>query len=494
MFGNNELAQQSSAVIGGGISGLVAALNLLDNGYNGENITVFEASNRLGGKIESGALDGRVINLGAEFIDSDGNPRLVGLCKRLGVPLIPATDQKTEQFCLPDGTFVSGEEFHKMYKPLAEQIIADKNNLIANNQYTDRAKHLENISLSEYLQELASKVPNGVDPRIIETVAGVYGSEAGNNPEKVDALQFVNEASSELGSFLNSDCGYRVEGGTYRLIEALRNYLQGAGVKFETGAKLKQVSKEGEKLHLGFESKQANEVFDKVALALPTNALAEVEGLEALGMTTEEREFIKNVQYTHSSKFFVRVKDGVEVDNACLFSGEGWQCWSSEKGMMTFLVGGEKANEKQGMELVVDCLEKYAATHGKKASDIFELAPDKVVMGSPDTKKPCYASPAMQQVMKLGALFGTMERMAEHGLALIGTYFPRRTQDGVSVGFMESGLAAADRAIGLVSAPAKEKSVAIPQTQPQSPEASWTEKLASSFGAGQQGQAAAVGA
>lgn len=453
-------SSENFAVIGGGISGLMMAYECA---MLGKQVTVFEESNRLGGKIQGGALGGKAINLGAEFIDST-NTRLIAMCKELGVELIPATDQKTERFQTVDGKMISGEDFHRAYKPIAEQIINDKKNLIGKDgKYTERAKHLKGMSLVQYLQELnenAAKNGQKVDPKIIETAARVYGSEAGNNPEKIDTLAFVNESSGELGSFLNSDCAYRVKGGTEELIKALHKRLEEKGVKFTTGAKLTNVSKNGAKFNLGFAGEQAQGVgqgFDKVALAVPMHALAEIEGLESLGMKPEERALLKNAQYTHSAKFFVKLKDGVKLDNACFFSGEGFQTWISDEGMMTVLAGGEKINEKKGMELVNHVLESYAKAHGKKVEDLFEVTKENIVFGAPDTKRPCYASPGVGQSMDFGALFGTMDRMAKHGLAIVGTYLPCRGPEGTSVGFMECGAASASRAAKLINQPSIEQ-------------------------------------
>ncbi len=451
---------QNLAVVGGGITGLISAYESDKLGFK---VTVFEETDQYGGKIKNGALDGKPINLGAEFIDAK-NTRLIALCKELGVELIPATDQATEQFHLPDGRLISGEAFHKDYKPIAEQIIADKQCLIVDGKYTQLALHLNDISLTDYLQELAAKAQPPVDPQIIETVARVYGSEGGRNPEKINALQFVNEASDELGSFLSSDCGYRVAGGTHQLIDALRLYLQGRGVEFQAGAKVTKLGKEDGKFQLGFEvtPEKGVEKFDKVTLALPAYALGKIEGLEALGMKPEERELLNNTQYCHSSKFFVKLKDGVEVDNACFFSNDGFQAWISEKGMMTFLAGGENINKHKGIELINHCLGEYAKAHGKRVDELFEVAPDKMVLGAPDLKRPCYASPAMGQATKLGDLFGAMERMAQNGIAIAGTFLPLREGQCSSVGFMECGAASAQRAAQMLNSPLVEQKAEKP--------------------------------
>ena len=55
--------QPHAVVIGGGISGLVAALDLIDAG---RRVTVVEASDRLGGKLRSETIAGRRLDVGAE--------------------------------------------------------------------------------------------------------------------------------------------------------------------------------------------------------------------------------------------------------------------------------------------------------------------------------------------------------------------------------------------------------------------------------------------
>ena len=69
------------AVIGGGISGLVAAHTLASSG---EELVLLEASDRLGGKLHTVALDGATVEAGADcFVVGDG--RALELCRGLGI-------------------------------------------------------------------------------------------------------------------------------------------------------------------------------------------------------------------------------------------------------------------------------------------------------------------------------------------------------------------------------------------------------------------------
>ena len=54
------------AVVGGGIAGLAAAVRLRDRAPAGTEITVYEQSGALGGKLRTGELAGRPVEFGAE--------------------------------------------------------------------------------------------------------------------------------------------------------------------------------------------------------------------------------------------------------------------------------------------------------------------------------------------------------------------------------------------------------------------------------------------
>lgn len=77
------------AVIGGGITGLAAAVRLRDRAPTGTGITVYEQSGALGGKLSTGSLAGSTVEFGAEsFLMRDpagGDSAAVALVRRLGL-------------------------------------------------------------------------------------------------------------------------------------------------------------------------------------------------------------------------------------------------------------------------------------------------------------------------------------------------------------------------------------------------------------------------
>ncbi|MFE0590215.1 protoporphyrinogen oxidase [Micromonospora echinospora] len=77
------------AVIGGGITGLAAAVRLRDRAPAGTEVTVYEQSGALGGKLRTGSLAGGPVEFGAEsFLMRDpagGESGAVALVRRLGL-------------------------------------------------------------------------------------------------------------------------------------------------------------------------------------------------------------------------------------------------------------------------------------------------------------------------------------------------------------------------------------------------------------------------
>ncbi|MBE1488094.1 protoporphyrinogen oxidase [Plantactinospora soyae] len=106
------------AVVGGGITGLAAAVRLRDRLPPDTTITVYEQSGDLGGKLRTGSLAGSTVEFGAEaFLVRDpagGNSAAVALARRVGLAdelVNPATGRAAlaiggELRPMPPGTLV----------------------------------------------------------------------------------------------------------------------------------------------------------------------------------------------------------------------------------------------------------------------------------------------------------------------------------------------------------------------------------------------------
>ena len=94
------------AVIGGGISGLAAAHRLLELNPAAQ-ITLFEASGRLGGVLHTERRDGYLIERSADMFTTR-EPWALGLCQRVGIEseLIETNKQHRRAFVVHKGKLV----------------------------------------------------------------------------------------------------------------------------------------------------------------------------------------------------------------------------------------------------------------------------------------------------------------------------------------------------------------------------------------------------
>lgn len=125
------------AVIGGGITGISAAVRLRDRAPAGTDIAVYEQSAVLGGKLRTGSLAGSTVELGAEaFLTRDaggGESAAIALVRRVGLAdalVHPAVGQAAivvdgELRPVPGGTLVGVpgdlEKVAAVARPVAER-------------------------------------------------------------------------------------------------------------------------------------------------------------------------------------------------------------------------------------------------------------------------------------------------------------------------------------------------------------------------------------
>jgi cytochrome c1 len=472
--------KEQMAIIGGGISGLSAAISAIENGQDPKKIHIYEGSKRLGGKIQNADLNGKTVNAGAEFVDTDSP--LVALCLKLGVGLVKSEDQQAVNFQLPDGQLVEGSQFFKAYTPIAHQIIHHKQEL-ADHPNGLLAQQLNKMTFKQYMDTLCASVPvvaersvfdiikdwftgnpNRVNPDVVAAATAAYSSEVGQPPENICALQFVHEASSTPGEFLHSDCGYRVQGGTEAIITAAKNYLMSAGMsedQFHLNNTLQSVDKLGDNYALSFVEKDTPKVIaNKVVMALPAYGLAKIEGLSNLGISEKAQQMLGDIQYTNNVKFMVTVKPDTVIPNANFFSNQGFQSWRPEPDVMTFLVNAQDlGKDERPNELVARCLDTYARAHGKSIHDIFDTSTGNIILNNPG-KSPCYATPAPGMALALHTLHHELAELGQ-GVSVVGTFLPGPHGE---IGFMDCGVASAAKATSEMLSEQKQRPKWLEQT------------------------------
>ena len=94
-----EKGRKKVAVVGGGIAGLTAAWALLQEGIE---VVLFEASNRVGGAIQTRSKDGFLVECGPNAL-MDTHPQITQVADALGLKRILASQAAKKRFIVRDG-------------------------------------------------------------------------------------------------------------------------------------------------------------------------------------------------------------------------------------------------------------------------------------------------------------------------------------------------------------------------------------------------------
>lgn len=247
-------------VIGGGMAGLVAALQCAKVGLA---VTVVEAADRLGGTVRSAELAGITLDTGAEGFSTRGG-HVGALVDDVGLadevvrptagPRWVAGLPGDAAAPLPDGAILGIPP--NPFTPDVRAIIGWRG---AWRAYADRLRPLLTIGQERSLGRLVrSRLGDRVADRLVAPVtAGVYTADADDIDVDV-AAPGMNAALTRTGSLLGAVAVLRADrpdddpgiaglrGGMTRLVDALRERLELLGVRFRTGAAVERIAAEGD--------------------------------------------------------------------------------------------------------------------------------------------------------------------------------------------------------------------------------------------------------
>ncbi|XP_019850257.1 PREDICTED: lysine-specific histone demethylase 1B-like [Amphimedon queenslandica] len=147
----HSVNKQSVIIIGGGPSGLSAARHLANFDYQ---VTILEASNRIGGRVHDVNIFGQNVGQGAMFITGVINNPLTLLSRQRGYTIRLVKEDKCELILERSGLFAEGEvdkRVEKQFNASLDRLAEWRNK---NNNYTDDS--LEN-KLSELHSQLLTE-------------------------------------------------------------------------------------------------------------------------------------------------------------------------------------------------------------------------------------------------------------------------------------------------------------------------------------------------
>ncbi len=351
------------AIVGGGIAGLNAAYRLKKAGLKA---TVYEASNRLGGRIQSttGAIgEGLVTDLGGSLINTD-HADMLALAKEFDLKLFNRAED-IKQLQLPGTAYFfenrmrSEEEVAENLRPLALQIAKDS--ALLDQDYEKFAPEFDRLSVKQYLDRHADKIPAPFIRTLVEnTIRTEYGSET----DVASALLFitilpvVEGQSVDLLSY--SDEVFSVQGGSGQIIERLASALKG---QIRTRTRLTKLQAQGKGYRLTFANQTVADA-DYVILSIPFTLLRAVELQVVLPQALSQ--FIKEGNLGANDKLFAGFSQKVWRKSGG-FAGEIWtdlgfaEAWDDTQrqtdrkdGALNFFLGGNqvKALESGSVQAV----------------------------------------------------------------------------------------------------------------------------------------------
>jgi monoamine oxidase len=300
------------AIIGGGISGLNAALTLQDAGIAS---TVYEASGRVGGRMHSDTtswLNGQTSEHCGELIDS-GHKTILSLASRfklatadlLGAEPNHSTD--TDYFF---GKYYTDEQAQTDFNAVWNNVKKDVNAAsypTLYNLYTDAGFALDHMSVYDWIE---SRVPGGHTSPAGQLLDVAYNIEYGNVTKQQSSLNLVyllgfNASPGNFSIFGLSDERYHIVGGNERLPKAIAASLP--NVQLNTALTGIVVNGDGTyTLTLKNPIETFTSVVDRVVMAIPfsilRNILSSDSSYRAAGFDSLKQTAIQQLGYGANCK------------------------------------------------------------------------------------------------------------------------------------------------------------------------------------------------
>lgn len=201
------------AIIGGGLSGLSAAYQLARDAR--AEFTIFEASGRLGGIVETVRQDGFVIECGPDAWVTE-KPWARDLAIELGLKdeIIPSNDASRRTYILREGRLVPMPDSMRMMVPMQLESITDsplfsEQARLAYQREPERAGELKHVALGEHQDEsVANFVRRHFGDEVTRTLAapllaGVFGGNIEDLSARAVMPAFV-KMEREHGSLIRA--------------------------------------------------------------------------------------------------------------------------------------------------------------------------------------------------------------------------------------------------------------------------------------------------
>src|SRR2546427_8088505 len=275
------------AIIGGGISGLNAALTLQDAGITS---TVYEASDRVGGRMHSYTWpNGQTSERCGELIDS-GHKTILGLASRFNLPRVdllgaePLHSTDTDYFF---GKYYIDTQAQADFNAVWSAVKKDVNAAgypTLYNSFTQAGSDLDHMSLYDWIE---SRVPGGHRSPMGQLLDVAYNIEYGNVTTEQSSLNLVyllgfQPVPGNFRIFGASDERYHLQGGNERLPQAIAAALAPGTVQLNTAFTKIVMNGDGSwTLSFNGQAGKFTRVADRAVMAIPFSLLRDLHYRQA---------------------------------------------------------------------------------------------------------------------------------------------------------------------------------------------------------------------
>lgn len=340
------------AIIGGGISGLNAALTLQDAGIAS---TVYEASGRVGGRMHSDTtswLNGQTTEHCGELIDS-GHKTILSLASRFNIPRAdllgaqPTHSTDTDYFF---GRYYSDAQASADFNPVWNNVKKDVNAASYPTTYklsTPGGVALDHMSIYDWIE---TRVPGGHGSSMGQLLDIAYNIEYGAVTTDQSSLNLVyllgfSSIPGNFSIFGKSDERYHLVGGNEQLPRAVAAALPAGSIQLNTALTGIVLNGDGTyTLTLKNPIRTFASVVDRVVMAIPFSVLRTILGgsaaYRAAGFDSLKQTAITQLGYGQNCKLQLQFDSRLwnqpgpwGISNGSTYADTGYQnTWDVTRG------------------------------------------------------------------------------------------------------------------------------------------------------------------
>lgn len=297
------------AVIGGGISGLSAAMTLKDAGYAA---TVYESTGRVGGRMHSNTSswqNGQTSEWCAEFIDT-GHKTILQMAQRFGLAttdFLQAQPSGSDDTLYLLNSYYPQTQFYDDFRPVYSTLKSQIQAIGSNTTYNTINSSGQFFDAMNLYQWIENYVPGGHGSKLGALLDSAYNQEFGLDSFEQSSLNLITVLGyqvkpGKVSIYGKSDQRYGIVGGNEALPQAIAAQIGLSAIKLNQ--RLTAISKNLDgsfTLTFSSGSSTATVVADRVIMTIPFSVLRGIN-YSAAGFDSLKKTAITSLGYGTNSK------------------------------------------------------------------------------------------------------------------------------------------------------------------------------------------------